>query len=366
MIVLVIYLLVYSLYLMVFLRGGRNRLLKKNGNPKRGNSIGLENITVVIPFRNEEKRIAPLLNLIRESDSLPFELIFVDDHSVDQSDYMIQQLLTDSIKCIALPPTEKGKKRAIYEGVMAAKTEYILTLDADIQWSNEYFLNLGQLKEADLHVLPVTHTSSLFLNRFLQQDVFFATILNLSITGWCRPIFCSGANLLFKKEAYLEAVSESSYFEIDSGDDVFLLREFQKNKKQIEVQTDSSLEVETTLPQSFSEFFNQRMRWLGKAFKVGDTLANALAQIQFIFAFTNLFFLAGCWFFLPINSALFLTGVKTVFELLFSFDFYKIRKSFGLWILVPVYLLLLPILNGVMLMAFLGYKPRWKGRLIVQ
>ena len=366
MILFLIYLLVYSIYLVVFLWGGWKRLLTKIASNTNDESIGLENITVIIPFRNEEKRIIPLLNSIGETKHLPIEVIFVDDHSTDKSPRLIEQITNESIKLISLPNSIKGKKRAIEQGVLAANTEHILTLDADIQISQVYFLNIGKLKQADLHVLPVAHTSSNLLHRFIQQDVLLANFLNVAIAGWKRPIFCSGANLLFRKSEYLEATNNSPYFEIDSGDDVFLLREFQLNNKQIEFQTDSSLEVQTELPQSIPDFFHQRMRWLGKAFKVGDSLANTLAQLQFFFAFANIIFLLGCILGLPLTHAVSLVLLKTLLELVFSFSFYKNNGQLGLWILVPIYLLILPILNGIMLLAFLGYKPRWKDRLVVQ
>jgi hypothetical protein len=69
---------------------------------------------------------------------------------------------------------------------------------------------------------------------------------------------------------------------------------------------------------------------------------------------------------LPLTHAVSLVLLKTLVELVFSFSFYKNNGQLGLWIFVPIYLLILPILNGIMLLAFLGYKPKWKDRLVVQ
>lgn len=359
------YLIIYSCYLLLFLWVGWLRLKRKNKINHPNDRIGLANITVIIPFRNEEKRIAPLVESLRKSKALPFEIIFVDDHSEDETQLLLQQVRNESITLISLE-NEVGKKRAIEKGVKAVKTDFFLTLDADVHFLPDYFTHLGNLKNSDLHILPVRQSSMNFLNRFAQQDVLFADFLNKSIAGWIRPIFCSGANLLVKKDAYLEAINQTSYFEIDSGDDVFLMREIQRKKKNIEIHVDSNLAVETELPQTFNESVHQRMRWLGKAFKVRDQLANSLAQIQFAFSLLNIGFIIGIFIFLPIKLAFTFIFLKTLLELLFSFDFYRKSNQLALWLTIPFYLLLLPLINGIMVFAFFGFKPKWKGRSVVQ
>jgi len=208
-----VYLLVYSFYLLVFHPGGVIRLKQKKSKFINEKSIGLENITAIIPFRNEEKRINQLLDSINNSLTLPCEIIFVDDHSDDETQLLIEKVQNRSIKLISLE-NEVGKKRALEKGIREAKTDFILTLDADVHFSPEYFIKIGNLHNSDLHILPVKYFSIRFLNRFIQQDVLLADLLNKSIAGWIRPIICSGENLLFKKAAYLEAINETSFFEI--------------------------------------------------------------------------------------------------------------------------------------------------------
>lgn len=362
---LVVYILVYSFYLLVFHSGGVIRLKQKKSKFINEKSIGLENITAIIPFRNEEKRINQLLDSINNSLSLPCEIIFVDDHSDDETQLLIEKVQNRSIKLISLE-NEVGKKRALEKGIREAKTDFILTLDADVHFSPEYFIKIGNLHNSDLHILPVKHFSTRFLNRFIQQDVLLADLLNKSIAGWIRPIFCSGANLLIKKDSYLVAINQASYFEIDSGDDILLLGEFHQQNKKIEIHTDSNLEVETELPNTFKEMLHQRMRWLGKSFKVGDRLANSLALIQFTFSLLNIGFLIGTLIFLPTKFAILLIFLKIILELVFSYNYYQESNQLRLWLTIPFYLLILPFINLIMMFAFLGFKPKWKGRLVVQ
>ena len=111
--IFITYLLIYALYLLVFLWGGWISLKRKNSKVTRENSIGLDNITVVIPFRNEEKRITPLLESIKYAQSLPAEIIFVDDHSEDNTLSLIERFQNNSITILKLE-RENGKKRAIH------------------------------------------------------------------------------------------------------------------------------------------------------------------------------------------------------------------------------------------------------------
>ncbi len=363
--IMVLYLLVYSVYLLVFHTGGLIRLIQKESKIKHEKSIGLENITAIIPCRNEEKRINQLLDSIKKSLSLPCEIIFVDDHCDDRTHLLIEKVQNSSIKLISLD-NKIGKKRAIEKGIREAKTDFILTLDADVSFSPDYFNKIGNLHNSDLHILPVKHFSTRFFNRFIQQDILLADLLNQAIAGWIRPIFCSGANLLIKKDEYLAAIKQTSYFEIDSGDDILLLREFHRQNKKIEFHTDSSIEVETELPSTYKEVIHQRMRWLGKSFKVGDRLANSLALIQLTFSLLNFAFIITTLVFFPLKFALLMIAVKTILELLFSFNYYQKSNQLRLWLTTPIYLLILPLINTIMAFAFLGFKPEWKGRLVVQ
>ncbi|MFM7662324.1 MAG: glycosyltransferase [Bacteroidota bacterium] len=360
-----IYLILYVLFLLVFFWGGASLSFQKKASTSKSDSIKLENITVVIPFRNEERRIAPLLGCIKQSQSLPKEFIFVDDHSDDETLKLIKQVANAKIKMLSMEKTS-GKKRSIEKGINAAETDYVLTLDADVSFSPHFFGNLEKLKPANLHILPVKHHCSNFIRLFFQQDVILASFLNVCISGWKRPILCSGANLLIHRHSYFETVMNPSYFEIDSGDDIFLLRAMQQKNKKIELHTESDFAVQTELPLTWNECIHQRMRWLGKAIKVGDRLANASAQIQFAFSFLNIGFLVGCLLFLPTKYALTLLFLKIFVELLFSFSYYRKNKQLGLWFFLPLYLVILPVVNGIMLFAFFGFQPKWKGRLVVQ
>ena len=67
------------------MRLAKNTKIKKSKNK----------LSIVIPILNEEKNILPLTsNLINKVKNIDFEIIFVDDNSLDQTQKPFQALLT--------------------------------------------------------------------------------------------------------------------------------------------------------------------------------------------------------------------------------------------------------------------------------
>jgi dolichol-phosphate mannosyltransferase len=89
-------------------------------------------VTVVIPARNEALRIAPCLEGLR-ADSAIHEVIVVDDHSDDGTADMARTLGARVVSASALPSGWAGKCWALQQGIEAATTEWVVTLDADTE-----------------------------------------------------------------------------------------------------------------------------------------------------------------------------------------------------------------------------------------
>jgi glycosyltransferase involved in cell wall biosynthesis len=111
------------------------------------NGIDLAELVVIIPFRNEEKRIDILLESIKKSGLHPKRYIFVNDHSTDLSCERIEQQLNETIphQIISLEDGVEGKKLAIRKGIELSVSEDVLGWDADCSFSPNYFERLGHL-----------------------------------------------------------------------------------------------------------------------------------------------------------------------------------------------------------------------------
>ena len=84
-----------------------------------------------------------------------------------------------------------------------------------------------------------------------------------------RAVMCSGANMIVKREVWLEC-EKDIHPEIPSGDDMFLLEAVKRRGYKVGV-IDTPEYTAVVRPQtSWRAFIKQRMRWAGKAPKYSD------------------------------------------------------------------------------------------------
>jgi 4,4'-diaponeurosporenoate glycosyltransferase len=92
---------------------------------------GKQKVSVIIPARNEAKRIAPLLKSLSMQTSWIHEWIVVDDHSTDETAAMATAYGATVITADPLPKGWFGKPWACYQGAKKATGEILVFLDAD-------------------------------------------------------------------------------------------------------------------------------------------------------------------------------------------------------------------------------------------
>jgi dolichol-phosphate mannosyltransferase len=93
-------------------------------------------ISVVVPVQNEAENIDALVYEIHQALSAldAYEMIYVDDGSTDHTGMKLQQLMSKYPALRVLKHQQGcGQSRAIHSGVMAARYEWIATLDGDGQ-----------------------------------------------------------------------------------------------------------------------------------------------------------------------------------------------------------------------------------------
>ena len=93
-------------------------------------------LSVVVPVRNEEDNILPLLEEIHAAleHRCEFEVVYVDDGSSDATPRILRQALTRYPRLRVLAHRQGcGQSAALLTGVRAARGEWIGTLDGDGQ-----------------------------------------------------------------------------------------------------------------------------------------------------------------------------------------------------------------------------------------
>mgnify|MGYP000135240683 CR=1 FL=1 len=326
-------------------------------------AIDLQNLILLIPFRNEEHRLITVIDSLNKSIVLPKEVIFINDHSADNSVALIEkEIKIDNYRIIHTPENICGKKAAIRYGIDRSVSEFILTTDADIAFHSTYFESIAKLQQADLYLMPVTMKAKKLFGELYEIDLILVNAVNVGLAGLKRPIMASGANLLFSRAKFNEFDSFEKHKHVASGDDMYLLRDFRDNKANVRLISNPEFGVETETPQSFKEFIDQRLRWIGKTSNLNDSLNSSTTYIQAAFAFVFLVIIAlfvsyGEW---RIVCAIMI--LKSVVDMLmFGLYFNRINRM-TTWLFIPVYELLFPFYSLLLLVLVPTYKPKWKGR----
>lgn len=279
---LVISTLLY-LALLLFAHSGWRRLTASKKSDSAEHAPG---ISVVIPFRNEAHNLPRIFEDIKHQQiSGDSEVIWIDDHSEDGSDQIIQELISGNPNQRLLKLTDHfGKKAALKLAIDSSKFNWILTTDADVRL-NQKWLNAVQkamvILDCDMLVLPVgvELEKKNWLATFLAAEHTAVQALSMGLAARNFPISCNGANLLFRKSAFDQVGGYQGNDHIPSGDDVFLLQSFLKNRFNVKAHWDDEVVIHTTAPGRFIPVIEQRLRWAGKTGRMSHPYARIAGAI---------------------------------------------------------------------------------------
>jgi len=165
----------------------------------------------------------------------------------------------------------KGKKFALSKLIHAATSEYIWLHDDDVVLPD--ITQKAVVLDGDLIVLPLRMESMSDKPTLLEklQIAEYAAIQELTMRSAKKEqaVMCSGANLIVRREVWLEC-EKDLHFEIPSGDDMFLLEAVKRHGYNVSVIDEPAYTAVVRPLTSWKAFFRQRMRWAGKAPKYTD------------------------------------------------------------------------------------------------
>jgi glycosyltransferase involved in cell wall biosynthesis len=90
-------------------------------------------VSVLIPARNEEKTLPHLLTALQQQTFQPYEIIVIDDQSVDATAAIAAQAGAKVVPSTPLPPGWTGKNWALKTGYTASSGNILIFLDADTE-----------------------------------------------------------------------------------------------------------------------------------------------------------------------------------------------------------------------------------------
>jgi biofilm PGA synthesis N-glycosyltransferase PgaC len=286
-------------------------------------------VTVVIACRNESANIDPLLSGLQSQD-LPenrFRCIFTDDNSSDDTPGRIRDFINENglrnMKVIR--SSGHGKKTAVSEGVSAAATDLIVTTDADCRMGSRWLGTISDfqaLNNADMIVCPVSlGDAGGFFGKFQQLEFLSLQGITAGTLAGNRPVMCNGANLAFRKEAFLRN-RKNLQPGLQSGDDIFLLHSLKKEGSPVKWLESSEALVTAKPAADVASFLRQRKRWISKSRSYKDSYTITLGIVTFVTILSELTTLLAGFF----NTAFWLVWL-TIFVVKSIPDYLIIKNT---------------------------------------
>ena len=287
---MIIIYLIFITYLSFMLYFGLYQRSRTQVNSK--SSTELPTICLLVPFRNEADRIQNALESISaiEYPKEKLEIIFWNDASTDHSERVVNEFVSSfsKYKCLLRHnESQLGKKKIIDQTVRSASEnfDWILLCDADTVFKSARIKVLAQHidEHTDLLLGRVVLSGEKFIQKAqaLEFDMMSAIAKGSANLG--KPILGSSANLMFRRESYLNAEPYESNFQLASGDDVFLIQAFKKlrsnNVKFIDV---GSTYVSTEAEAEWKKAIFQKLRWASKNPKVRDPFYELVAWVSLL------------------------------------------------------------------------------------
>ncbi|RIJ34227.1 glycosyltransferase [Pontibacter oryzae] len=334
-------------------------------------------VTVIIPVRNEARRIQALLHDL-DRQNYPkqlLEVLVVDDHSDDDTVALVQEYGSSAglpIRLIQLNNyvQQQGKKAAVQLGVAQAKGELLVFTDGDCRVGEEWLRSYAFLYESEQPYFisgPVCFSPTLTHFERMQL-VEFASLIGIGGASIAigKPNMCNGANLAYTKRIFEEVGGFSGNEQIASGDDEFLLHKVDKlyPGKVIFLKNPKAM-VYTEARKTLVSFIQQRVRWASKWKSYQNAGVQLVALCVFLINF--LLFLAIPLVLtgnLPVGMFLAAYAIKFAVDYLFlKLILSFMRRPDYLWYVLPLQFVYIPYVVFTGIYGLLG-RYRWKGRTI--
>ncbi len=301
--------------------------------------------SVIIPFRNEKKRLPLILQSLKKQKHDDFELIMVNDHSDDQG----EKLLEGHNLVLLHLHDEFGKFAALEKGAGVANADWILFTDADCEvernWIYSYDRQIGD--EAVLYAGFVEVENS----SFFTLDMFMLIGTAAGLNYFNIPSSCAGGNLAVRRDVYEAFIEEKDDEKAVLTEDAKLLHEIHsRGWGNTRFVFDPDNVVKTRNYASLKSFFKQRLRWLKGGYQLDLRL---FIVMSFVFMSHILFLIKPLFLAVP-----FLSLFMFLYVLLKRFHKSRALRFFPLYL---PFFLLYSIFIGLMFL-FVSGEVEWKGR----
>ncbi|GAB5551998.1 MAG: glycosyltransferase [Saprospiraceae bacterium] len=231
----------------------------------------LNGISIIICARNAESQLRQFLPKILAQKDLLFEVIVVNDHSIDNSEQIILDFQNNypNLHLINESDTElPGKKKALSEGILAAKYEFLLLTDADCfptttLWAKSMANLFSEKDQVILGFSPYTREKSL-INYFIRFETVYTATQYLSFALAGAPYMGVGRNLAYAKSLFINNQGFENHLHLASGDDDLFVNQV-ANYKNTKINLDAASFMYSIPKKSWKSYYYQKRRHLTTA-----------------------------------------------------------------------------------------------------
>ena len=142
-------------------------------------------ISIVIPCYNEEKTLNKIIEKVLNFKTFDKEIIIVDDHSSDSSQYIIEDLKKNHSEIKSIRHEKNfGKGESLKTGIKASSGNIILFQDADLEYNpDDYDKLLGPFINTDADVV---YGSRFLGGNYVRLHFFWHHVANKLLTTLCN------------------------------------------------------------------------------------------------------------------------------------------------------------------------------------
>lgn len=249
--------------------------------------------SVVIAARNEAQNIGRCLqSLVQQTyASRSYEIIVVDDGSTDNTASIVESYSARhaSVRLLSLPPGradgQSRKPHALEKGIEQSKGDIILTTDADCLASPRWIELMIKYFSDDVVFVAgpvVEHDARSFFSRLEQLEFLGLITTAAGLIGSGRPIICNGANIAYRKSAFI-AVGGFSNNRSSNDDESLMNKMVHRKIGKVVFAPDSEAVVVTASANTVASFFRQRLRWANKRGHYEDKTILATLYALYLF-----------------------------------------------------------------------------------
>jgi len=275
-------------------------------------------VSIIVCGKNEAKQFHQNIPIILNQDYPNFEVVIVDDHSTDNTQQVIEQLMNEypNLKLVyaSAVPNRPGKKSALYEGVKSATNEWVIVTDADcIPTSKDWISHLSsKMNESTNLILGISpnHKNGGLTKRLFRYETILTAMLYISLALRNLPYMGVGRNMAFRKSIFLTEFVHILEGDIASGDDDLYVNFVADSKSTAICLHPDSFTVSDS-PESILKWIKQKRRHLSAGFQYkvihqAVLILFPLAQWTMLIGFIALMFTELKWFALLLASFQFL------------------------------------------------------------